>query len=591
MVLVVCVIAGATVQLYAPHLDAPFVFDDFPTVLENDRIEKLWPPAWAYGHPKSSPLAGRPASSLTFTINRVLHGFEPRGYRLFNVAIHLVNAVLMLFALRRLLGSCPALGLSPTRATATSASIALLWSIHPLQTEAIEYVSQRTEPLAGLAYLATFVCAQRGFSAPSRGSRTAWFASAATASVIGVLCKEVVATAPLVVWLYDRAFVSGRGTAALRQHAGLYAGFAVTGVMVVVILWIGPRSTTVGTEHGISSLEYLRTQSLVIAEYLRACFWPSPLRLSYGTWTAKTWSDVLPSGLLVPMTAVVTLWACLKCPRLGFAGAWFFLILAPSSSIIPVTTEIGAERRMYLPLASVIGLSVVGPLWAARAVLRRRGRGSGASLWFDAAWLGAALTLAIPLGWRTSNRLDDYRSRVAIWRADVQADPENPVALYNLAAALFDAKRYAEAAPVVERAVWLLPTMDRGLVLLAATYVALGRPEGAIPSFRGLTASHPDLPRLHWRYGRACLRSKAADEAVEPLRRAVALQPDLVGAWADLAEAMAATGRLEEALDALDEAIARADASSRIRLLKRRRAFEARLDTGVPTGAPMEASP
>jgi tetratricopeptide (TPR) repeat protein len=245
---------------------------------------------------------------------------------------------------------------------------------------------------------------------------------------------------------------------------------------------------------------------------------------------------------------------------------------------------------MYLPLLAVVGLAVIIPLWAARVALRHRRQQGGAPLWLGGVWLGAALMLALPLGWRTSNRLDDYRSRVAIWHADVRADPENPVALYNLAAALFDARRYAQAAPVIERAVVLMPTMDRGVVLLENTYGALGRPEAVIPLLQGLAASDPDLARLHWRYGRACLRAKAANQAIAPLRRAVELQPDLVNAWEDLGEAMAATGRLEEALRALDEAIERADASSRIRLLRRRRAFEAKLDKAKAPGAPIDQS-
>src|ERR1700693_4452454 len=105
----------------------------------------------------------------------------------------------------------------------------------------------------------------------------------------------------------------------------------------------------------------------MITLYLRLSFWPRGLVVFYG-WPAQlTFGDVAPYGLLILTLIVVTIAALARMPVLGFLGAWFFITLAPASSLVPVATEVGAERRMYLPLLALITVTIVGT----RAIWKR----------------------------------------------------------------------------------------------------------------------------------------------------------------------------------------------------------------------------
>ncbi len=554
---------GVTAALYAGHLDGPFFYDDHVSVVRNPRIERLWPPTWAW-HQGENPLAARPLAALTLALDFSLHGRSPRGYRIANLLLHGANALLLLGVARRLLGRWPALRISEAEGAGLAVALALLWALHPLQTDAVVYVTQRTELLVAFFYLLTLQASLRGFEAGSRRARRGWFGVAALACALGALSKEVIATAPLLVLLADRAFVSSAFRTALRRHAGLYAGLAACWVIVLALLVTGPRAAAVSLGQDVSSLDYLRTQAGVVAEYVRLAVWPDGLRISHPLWTARSWSDVRPAGWLVAGGFAATLWALWRHPRPGFVGAWFFGILAPSSSFVPVVTEIAALRRMYLPLAALAGATVVGTFVALRAAGERAGRpGAGRRA---AIGLGAAAALA--LGARTAERLPDFRSRVALWSADLRVDPGDPGAALNLAVALLEEGSAHEALDWLERGRASLARLDpdtrtavlrvTSLDLIVAAYDGLGRPDRARDFLRELATAYPDHARVQHAYGRACLRAASPQQALGPLRRAAELDPGASGPWRDLADAELRLGRRPRAIAALDEAIRRA---------------------------------
>ena len=578
----------ATTALYASRLGGEWIFDDYHAVVRNDRIERLWPPTWAwYDH--DIPLASRPAVAFTVALDFSLHGHDPRGYRVFNLAAHIANALLLLWIVQRILAAWPALRMSQGEAAGLAGAVALLWSLHPLQTELVEYVSQRTELLVSFFYLLTLFAALARFGATSRRASFAWTGVAIGACALGAMSKEVIVTAPLAVLLCDRAFASGGFARALRRHRGLYAGLACSWGILIPLVVAGPRAGAVALSSEVSPLSYLRTQAGVIAEYLRLCFWPDALRLSYPPWTARSWAEFPPEGALVVALFAATLWACWRRPRLGFTGAWFFLTLAPSSSVVPVVTEIAAQRRIYLALAAVIGLVVVGGFAGLRAwagAMPNRVRVARA--------VGLALLAAacVGLGWRTGVRLDDYRSRVAIWHQDVRVDPDHPAALFNLASALFDAGRSEPAAAYFDRGVQALERLDpetraallysSSLDLVAAGYQAMGRAAAGLPSLQRLAGMHPDVADVQLAYARLCLAAGRPQEALDPLQRAAALDPESPEPWIRMAEAFERSGRTDSALSSLGEAIQRTQGAERERLVARRARLAARAAEAGP---------
>jgi hypothetical protein len=164
--------------------------------------------------------------------------------------------------------------------------------------------------------------------------------------------KEVMVTAPLVVLLYDRTFVAGGFSAAWRQRRTYYVGprrhLAVARVDHVRA-GAGP-GVGAGFGLGVSWWTYLLKQSEAILLYLKLSFWPHPLVLDYGTAVVHSVADVWWQAIVVLALLGLTIWALVRKPVAGFLGAWFFVILAPSSSVVPILTQTMAEHRMYLPL-------------------------------------------------------------------------------------------------------------------------------------------------------------------------------------------------------------------------------------------------
>jgi hypothetical protein len=335
--------------------------------------------------------------------------------------------------------------------------------VHPVQTECVNYITQRTESIMALFYLLTLYCAIR---ASSRPRALAWNAASIISCGLGMASKEVMVTAPLMVALYDWAYRSEPYAQVLRRRLGLYAGLAATWAVLAVLMAGGPRSATVGFGHGISGWAYALNQCVEIVGYLKLAAWPDPLILDYGFPRRLTFGEALPYAVLLVALVVATILLFVRWPRLGYPAVWFFAILAPSSSIIPIATEVAAERRMYLSLAGLVVLLVVA-VWVlvARAPAPHR-RVAGAIV----------LVLAmLPLVWATRQRNSLYRDPVAIWEASVRAVPDNHRALTNLGIVLATGGRFGEAINAFEEALRIKPDTPRTGYNLANALAAQGR--------------------------------------------------------------------------------------------------------------------
>jgi hypothetical protein len=140
----------------------------------------------------------------------------------------------------------------------------------------------------------------------------------------------------------------------------LYSALAGTWVILAVLLQAGARIHSAGFSAGVSPWTYLLNQTVMLVRYLRLAVWPNGLVVNYGWPRPLALVDVLPAALLIVALIALTGLALRRRPMLGFLGAWFFLTLAPTSSILPIATEVGAERRMYLPLIALVALALIG---------------------------------------------------------------------------------------------------------------------------------------------------------------------------------------------------------------------------------------
>ena len=343
------VLAG--LAAYSDSFHGPFIFDD-RSFIEAPAARSLWPPG--------PILSGqRPVVQASLALNRIIGGPGATGYHLFNVAMHLLAALTLFGVVRRTL-RMPALRgrFDEKTGAALAFCAALLWALHPLQTEAVTYVIQRTESLMALFYLVTLYCFIRAVKSPDR---VAWHIAAVAACALGMGSKEVMVSAPLIVLLYERTFVAGSFREALRRHWGLYLGLAATWLILArsVLEAFGPRAQSAGFNlPGLTSLQYAQSEFGVILHYLRLAFWPAGLCLDYDWPIAKSAADIAPGAIVVGILLAATIWALVRRPVWGFAGAAFFLVLAPTSSIMPIK-DLAFEHRMYLPLAALVATVVL----------------------------------------------------------------------------------------------------------------------------------------------------------------------------------------------------------------------------------------
>src|SRR5207244_5363019 len=195
---------------------------------------------------------------------------------------------------------------------------ALLWAVHPLNSEVVDYLTQRSESMMAALYLSTLYTANRALT----GSRRRMWQSLAIAScALGMLCKESMATAPVMIALYDRVFAFDSWRDTVRSRLRLYIGLAASWVILLSIILAGARSGVAGFSSGISPWTYLLNQAVLIVHYLRLSVWPSGLVVFYGWPAALTLGDVLPYAILIVALVTATLAALARVPALGFLGA------------------------------------------------------------------------------------------------------------------------------------------------------------------------------------------------------------------------------------------------------------------------------
>jgi len=532
-------IVGAVVFAWANSFFAPFELDDQESIVANETIRDLRSFHWL--RPPSAmgeTVSGRPILNLSFAINHAIGGESVRGYHVVNVAIHALAALVLFGVVRRTLalyrGRSGALTERSTPVDARKAvwvalAATLLWALHPLQTAAVTYIVQRAESLAGLFYLLTLYGlirsaeSREGIDDASRRVSRRWAIGAMAACLLGVGTKETLVTAPIVVLLYDRTFLAGSFRDASRARGRMHLALLATWVpLAFLVITNHGRGGSAGLASAVDAWTYLLTQCEAVVHYLRLTFWPSHLVFDYGVHTVSGLAAVWSQALLLIALFAVTAIALWRNRAVGFLGAWFFLILAPSSSIVPVATQTIAEHRMYLPLAALAALVCAVELPAAwRGAIRLR------------VVLLAVVILA--MGAATFSRNAVYASSVSLWRDTVAKRPDNARARSNFGLALMDAGDDAAAADQFREAIRLQPNHAFAHFNLAALFFRQARWDEAAEHFRAALTADPGLLDARINLGDALARLGRIDEAIGQYEDALKIAPDAQDARVALA--------------------------------------------------------
>jgi tetratricopeptide (TPR) repeat protein len=546
MILAVAGLILAALAVYANSFAGPFIFDDLDSIPQNPTIRHftaaLSPPGTGV------TVTSRPVLNLSFALNYAISGDRVWSYHAVNLLIHALAGLALFGVVRRTItglagdrgqAAAAARG-SGGDATLTAFFVALLWLVHPLQTESVTYMVQRAESLMGLFYLLTLYCFIRGAQGQEGGFRSrGWFALAFASCLLGMGTKEVMVSAPVIVLLYDRTFLAGSFRAAWRRRAWVHLSLAATWLLLAGLVLHGAnRGGSAGFGVALGFWAYFATQFQAVAHYLWLSIWPHPLILDYGAQLATSAWDVAPYAAVVAALVAATAYALVRKPALGFLGAWFFAILAPTS-LVAVVRQTLAEHRMYLALAPVLVVLVLSlQKWLGRRTWW---------IYAAAAALGfAGLTLA---------RNTDYRSDEAILSDTVAKRPGNAAAQNNLGNVLARSNRAEAALTHYEEALRLKPDYADVYFDAGKALEQLGRRPEAVADYEQALRFRPNFADAQDALGVVLGLSGRLSEGIEHLEQAVRIDPAQPGSRRNLGDALRMAGRLPEALAQYEEAV------------------------------------
>jgi tetratricopeptide (TPR) repeat protein len=514
---------------YANSFACPFLFDDSRVITNNPALFHLWPPWMAVRS------ATRCVVDYSFALNYAWAGFSPAEYRLVNILIHIGTGLLLYGVMRRTLllprWNSQFTQSAPGLALATS----LLWIIHPLQTESVTYIAQRIEAMMGFFFLLTFYCFIR--AAFSRHAR-AWLSAAVAVCTVGMGTKEVMVAAPILLFLYDGIFIAPSWGDLVRKRGKLHALFFSTWFVFFGLLVMGivsERSETISLfSQGINRWNYALTQLNVLAHYLKLTLIPHPLCLDYLWPLVNSPLEALWPGALILLLAGWTVWALYRRSWTGFIGAWFFIILAPTSSINPLP-DAAFEHRMYLPLASLLAFLVMAVYQGLSCglILKKTSRQQINRFAFGI--LGIA---AMTFGILTPLRNEAYRSEESMWKDVLLKRPDNFRTYIALSTAYLAEQRYSEAAPLCRNLLTRLPDFS-GIPIHEIERKFTSPGHQSIQLYYSM--AHNNL-------GVVDLNSNQLDAATKHFREAIRVWPGADWGYRNLGHALYSENRLDEAI-------------------------------------------
>jgi hypothetical protein len=297
---------------------------------------------------------------------------------------------------------------------------------------------------------------------------------------------------------------------------------------MLFVMFVGTRlrQAFTGIADVVSPWHYALTQSGVIVRYLGLAIWPHSLTADYGGWPiATSLKSVLPYVTIVLALLALVSWGLVRKKKLAFVGVWFFVILAPTSSFRPLTNEVAAERRMYLPLAAIVLLAVLGGSNLLRRL--RAPRISGRLV---------VLALAAVLAFFTVRRNHVFRTPIVFWSDVVSKRPDNPRARISLGYYLYKQGRHADALTHLARAVRLEPANASARYSFGVVLASQGKTTEAIEQYREAIRINPQDVRTHFNLARALVQQGHRDESIEHLEAAIRLRPDFSAARRLLAQ-------------------------------------------------------
>jgi hypothetical protein len=521
-ILILSSVALAIALGYANTLDVPFYFDDLPNIVNNSHLMLTeWDARALVEAGRQSPLPTRSLAYMSFALNHLASGFEVRGFHLLNLAIHLIASMfiyLLALELLRAVGSGNREQQHRRAIVAIAAFCALVFALHPIQTQAVTFIVQRMASMSAMFYLAAVYLYIKGRMSAVHGTRVMLWLAAALAWVLALASKEIAVTLPFAIALYEWCFSARAGQSA-RHITPLVVGVVLAallagGVLVIATFGINPiKSILAGySVHPFTLGERLLTETRVIMYYLSLITWPDPSRLTLLHDFEISRSLFKPLSTAFSILAIVTSIIIAarvraRAPLVTFAVGWFYLHLLVESTILPLGLLF--EHRLYLPMLGPIMLMACGLIAIPPAPLPK----------------GMVACIVIgSLAVMTHQRNEIWREPVAFWSDVVAKNASSVAAKNNLANALLANAEFARAEPLLRSAVKLEPRDARVRSNFAVSLFSLGRLDEAAAHLRIALRQRPDLAEAHFLLAQILEKQGRRSLARQHYQRATRLQ-------------------------------------------------------------------
>lgn len=549
-------IAMLGVLLYAHTLHFPFQFDDHiylvgsPFVM--NMMDFLFHRDFAevanhsvtlgLGYDPSLNFILRPVAYLTFHLNYLADGFNPAGFRAVNVAVHAANGALVFLLLNHLLRRSPkSSGLPAGSEVFIPLTAALVFVAHPLHTESVTYIAQRFTSMVCFFLLSSAYLHFRSLTAQSRRSVVILRTLAVGATAAGMLTKESMFTAPLLIVMLHVVVMGGTLKRACWQALPHLLCMLIIPTLVLITARAQTGSAGLDAALHIASsskepgyrYHYFLTQLGVVVEYVRLILWPVDLNVDreYSLATSplqlRVWLPALVIAGALAFALGLRRWKAdsLRAALVCAAVLWYFLRLAVSSSFVPLD-DLMVDHRTYgaslgLLTAVACGLDVVRTRWLHSAPIRWLVRGTV---------VAAVATLAMA----TVTRNEAWQSELSLWQDAVEKSPGKARPWDNLGVCHHNEGRVEEALECLAKSTELDPNWVPGFVKLSVALSAMGRHREAAEWSRKGLESNPGAADLHYNLGVALGGMGRLHEAIVALKKAVTAYPGHVSGHAAL---------------------------------------------------------
>jgi protein O-mannosyl-transferase len=620
-------VAAIGIVIYSNTFSVPFLLDDEPAIATNNITKEISRFFSGQGFQGFHYNPRRLIGYLSFALDYHYGGLDVTGYHVVNLTIHIASAFLV-YALAAVTLKTPFFTQAspsaeckplPPGSGLLPLVVALLFVAHPIQTQAVTYIVQRFTSLATLFYVAAIVCYAQGRIACSVGTHTQlaqtcrwlplgtscrwivivlWFFLSGFMSVLSMLTKEIAATLPLTIILYECCFF-GITRKKLVRGVWIAAALAGGGIFLLVALrtdgLLAAIDSMTRETVSISRSTYFFTEITVVVTYLRLLILPIKQQVLYDYPLYHSIMDgrVLLSFFLLASLLTFSGWLYFRSGRIGkppgemlspsvarspdyrllriasFGVIWFFVTLSIESSIIPIIDVI-FEHRLYLPsigfflavvataisfagtrrirvVATIAGIAVV--ILAIATYLRNETWRDPIKLWRDnvdksPSNAGAWQSLGVSL-----SRIRDHNGAIQAYRRCLEINGDDPQILNNIGLAYAETGHFVEAMEMFRRSLQLAPDKWSTWLNLGGLYIRSGNYKEAENTIKSAIRLSPQRLIPHFQLGYLYELQGHYAEAEKKYREAIALDPSYSIAWKRLGKVYYATKRYREALE------------------------------------------